>query len=157
MELQELEHKKQSKWLNRVLVILILIGVIFSGHLIMQDNNNFDKWFNSNEQYIEKVNGTIVSVKELTHFRHFRHYTWGYEYTFRLEDNSLVSVVSDEKIETSTILYTIKKDKVSYYAIDEYGLYAEAEDEEYSSGVVQMCIAIALWLVPISILLLWKE
>ena len=56
-------------------------------------------------------------------------------------------MVSDEKIETSTILYTIKKDEVSYYAIDEYGLYAEAEDEEYSSGVVQICIAIALWLV----------
>lgn len=62
MELQELEHKKQSKWLNRVLVILILIGIIFSGRLIMQDNNDFDRWFNSNEQYIEKVNGTMELI-----------------------------------------------------------------------------------------------
>lgn len=153
MELQELEHKKQSKWLNKVLVILILIGIIFSGRLIMQDNNDFDKWFNSNEQYIEKVNGTIVSVKELTHRRHFHDYTWGYEYTFCLEDNTLVSLVSDEKIETSAILYTIKKDEVLYYGLNEYGLYAKVEDEEYSDSVMQVCIAMALWLVPILILL----
>ena len=93
--------------------VLILIGIIFSWRLIIQDNKDFDEWLNSNEQYIEKVNGTIVSVKELTHRRHFQDYTWGYEYTFRLEDNTLVSFVSDEKKEISAILYTIKKDGAS--------------------------------------------